>query len=309
MDALDLKLFLRAVATGSLSAAGRELGLSPAVASKHMAALEKRLGVTLLHRTTRRVSPTAQGRVMEEHAERIIAEIEGALAAVGAANDVPSGRLVVTAPATLARRHIAPAIAEFLARYPEIELEVVMSDGLLDLQAAGIDVAIRIAALEDSSMIARKIAPSPRLLCASPAYIERHGQPAHPRDLARHSCLAMSHTPVWSFTDGSEEIRVRVQGRLRTNSGDLVREAALEGLGIAIKSIWDVEDLLAERRLVRVLEDYPVRSEIAIWVLYQPRRFVPARIRAFVDFFADHFGGRIEKAVQTGRAGTPRSLA
>ncbi|MEZ5826002.1 MAG: LysR family transcriptional regulator [Geminicoccaceae bacterium] len=298
MDPVDLQLFLRAAELRNLSQAGRELGLSPAVASKHLAALERQLGVTLLHRTTRRVTPTEQGQLFEEHAQRILAEMEEAREALGFSNDEPAGRLRVSAPAAFARRHISPAIAEFMQRYPGIELEVLLSDHLVDLQGDNIDVAIRVAPMRDSALIARKIAPSPRILCASPSYLERHGTPAHPRDLARHSCLAMSHSRVWVFADGDGEMAVPISGQLHSNSGDLIREAALIGLGIGIKSIWDVDDLIADGRLVRVLRDYPLKSSPDIWAVYQPRRHIPARIRSFVTFLAEHFGPRIEQAMK-----------
>ena len=297
MEADDLRLFLRTAATGNLSAAGRELGLSPAVASKRMTNLERRLGVNLLHRSTRNVSLTAQGQAFEEHAQRILTEIEEAFSAVGAENEEPAGKLAVTAPATLARRHIAPTIAEFLAKYPDIELSVQLADSILDLQQEGIDVAIRVGVLESSQLIARKIAPSPRVLCASPEYLSKHGTPQQPEDLHAHNCLWMSHSPVWVLQDGSKTARVRISGNLNSNSGDLLREGALIGLGITYKSIWDVEDLFRAGRLVQVLPDFPVVSDAAIWAVYQPRRYLPTKIRAFVDFFADRFGRRIKMSL------------
>lgn len=295
MEPDDLRLFLRAVATGNLSAAGREVGMSPAVASKRIANLERRLGVTLLHRTTRHVSPTTQGQIFEEHAARVLAEIEGALAAVGQENEAPAGRLRVTAPATLARRHIAPVIAEFLASYPRIELDVQLADSLLDLQHEGIDVAIRVGVLQDSTLIARKIAESPRVLCASPDYVAKNGLPQRPEDLEHHNCLFMSQSAVWVLRDGDRDVRIRVSGNLNSNSGELLREGALIGLGIAYKSIWDVEDLFRAGRLVHILPDFPIVSDAAIWAVYQPRRFIPAKIRAFVDFFVDRFGNRMRR--------------
>ena len=293
MDPDDLRLFLRTAANGNLSAAGRALGLSPAVASKRMANLEKRLGVTLLHRTTRHVSLTPQGQIFEQHARRVLDEIEGALAALGHENQEPEGVLSVTAPATLARIHIAPAIAEFLAAYPKIELDVRLADSVLDIQQLGIDVALRIGALQDSQLIARKIAPSPRVLCASPAYLAKHGTPLRPDDLGTHNCMWMTNSPTWTLKDGDKPIRIKVSGNLHTNSGDLLRQAALIGLGITIKSIWDVEDLFRTGKLVPVLPDFPVISDAAIWAVYQPQRFVPAKIRAFIDFFADRFARQI----------------
>lgn len=297
MEPDDLRLFLRAVATGNLSAAGREVGMSPAVASKRIANLERKLGVTLLHRTTRHVSTTAQGQIFEEHAARVLSEIEGALAAVGQENEEPAGRLRVTAPATLARRHIAPLIAEFLATYPRIELDVQLADSMLDLQQEGIDVALRVGVLQDSTLIARKIAESPRVLCASPDYVAKHGMPERPEDLQDHNCLYMAQSAIWVLRDGDKDLRIRVSGNLNSNSGELLREGALIGLGIAIKSIWDVEDLFRDGRLVHILPDFPVVTDAAVWAVYQPRRFVPAKIRAFVDFFVDRFGRQIRSEI------------
>ena len=207
MDGLtDMALFARVVTAGGLSAAARELGLSPAVVSKRLARLEDRLGARLLHRTTRRISLTDEGAGYFERAQRILAEIEEAEAAVSRADLEPRGTLRVTVPASFGRLHVAPAFPEFLARYPRLRLVVTFTDAVVDIVEGGYDLAVRVAELKDSSLIARKLAPNRRVICAAPAYLERHGVPATPNDLTRHNCLIHTALGPWTLIgpDGGE---------------------------------------------------------------------------------------------------------
>ncbi len=285
----DLTIFTRVAAAGSLTGAGRALGLSPAVVSKRLARLEGDLGARLFHRTTRRLSLTEEGQGFLERCIRILADIEEAEAAVTNRNVEPRGTLKATASASFANRFIVPVISEFLTRYPQVRMNLTLTDSLQDLIEDGYDVAIRIARLSDSTLIARKLAPNHRVVCASPEYLERHGTPERPADLASHNCLVLGDRHVWRFTgpDGPESHRVA--GNLETNNGDLLRRAALEGLGIARKSSWDVAEDIQSGALQTILTGYPVMDEDSIYAVYPSARHLSAKVRAFVDFLAGRF--------------------
>lgn len=289
MQKQDLNLFIVASKVGSLSGAGRSLGLSAAVASKRLQNLEQTLGVRLFARTTRQLHLTDEGEQFLPHAQRILDEIEAAQTAVGGRALEPSGLLRITAPATFAPKHVTPALADFLGRYPKIELDVVLTDDQVDLVERGIDVGIRIASLADSSMIAKKLAPNSRLLVASPDYLAKRGTPEHPDELAQHDCLITNNAAIWRFDGKHGRFEIKVRGPLRTNSGNLVRQAALSGLGIAVKSSWDVYDAVLQGRLVPVLQEFGIDAPAAIWAVYPAGRFVPPKTRAFIDFFAERF--------------------
>lgn len=290
METQDLRLFAQVVSTGNFSEAGRALELSPAVVSKRIARLERNLGVRLLQRTTRRVALTPEGTTFHRHALRMLADLEAAEDALARGTAAPRGQLRVTAPASFGRLHIAPLVGPFLARYPEVELDLSLTDGVVDLLEEGLDLAIRIDQPRDSSLIARRIAPNRRLLCAAPSYLQAHGTPAHPEDLATHNCLTLHHQSVWTLESRDGEHRVRVSGNLRTNNAEVLREAVLAGTGIARKSTWDVGDLLRSGALVPVLPDYDVSTHMAIYALYPSARFLAPRVRAFIEFLSEAFG-------------------
>lgn len=290
METEDLRLFTYVVSTGNFSEAGRALGLAPAVVSKRIARLERALGVRLLQRTTRQVTPTGEGNAFHRHALRVLADLEAAEAAIAVGDMVPRGRLRVTAPASFGRLHIAPLVAPFLERYPEIELDLSLTDGIVDLVEEGLDLAIRIDQPRDSSLIARRLAPNRRVLCAAPAYLERHGRPERPQDLGRHNCLTLHNQVVWTLESPEGEERVRVSGNLHTNNAEVLREAVVAGAGIARKSTWDVGHLLRSGELVPVLPGHAVSSHVAIHAMYPSARFLAPRVRAFIEYLGDAFG-------------------
>lgn len=290
LDLLDISLFVRAAALANLSAAAREFGLSPAVASARIAALERMLGARLLHRTTRRVSLTQEGEIFADHARGLLDAADAARASVGQAREHPHGRLRVTMPSSLGRQHISPLMPAFLRQYPGVNVDLRMTDQIVDLVDEGIDLAIRIGALKDSTLVAKKLASNRRVLCASPGYLARHGTPRHPADLARHECVILADQRDWSFVTPTGVIDVRVSGRLVTDNGEVIRDALAAGIGIGLKSTWSVAPLIASGELVTLLDDYPPAQTVAIWAVYPSRAFVPPKTLAFIDFLAGQFG-------------------
>jgi DNA-binding transcriptional LysR family regulator len=288
----EMAVFARVVGAGSLSAAARELGLSPALVSRRLAALESRLGVRLINRTTRSLHLTDDGATYYEACARVLADIEEADATVSAGRVEPRGTLRVALPASFGLQHIAPLIPRFAERYPQIQLALSLSDRTINLIEEGFDLAVRIAHLEDSSLTARKLAPNRRVVCASPAYLARHGAPRTPDELARHNCLTTTDFAMnWDYKgpDGKPG-SVRVTGRYACDSWEVLREWARAGLGIALKSTWDVHRLLAEGSLVEVCPGYTFHSDVAIYAVYPSRRFLPAKTRVFIEFLAESFG-------------------
>jgi DNA-binding transcriptional LysR family regulator len=288
----EMAIFARVVGAGSLSAAARELGLSPALVSRRLAALESRLGARLINRTTRSLHLTDDGATYYEACARVLADIEEADATVSAGRVEPRGTLRVALPASFGNQHIAPLIPRFAERYPQIQLALSLSDRTVNLIEEGFDLAVRIAHLEDSSLTARKLAPNRRVVCASPGYLARHGTPRTPDELARHNCLTTTDFAMnWDFKgpDGKPG-SVRVTGRYSCDNWEVLREWALAGLGIALKSTWDVHRLLVDGSLVEVCTGYTFHSDVAIYAVYPSRRFLPAKTRVFIDFLAESFG-------------------
>ena len=290
LDLLDVALFVRAALLANVSAAGREFGLSAAVASSRIAQLEKLLGARLLHRTTRRISLTQDGEVFMSRAEALLDAAAAARASVGRAQAEPQGRLRVTMPSSFGRQHVSPVIGEFLRRYPGVSVDLRLTDQLVDLVDAGIDVAIRVGVLKDSTLVARRLAVNRRVLCAAPAYLAARGTPHHPSDLAHHECMILSNQRDWAFETPAGELQVRVTGRLVTDNGEVIRDALLDSFGIALKSTWDVAPFLRSGELVSVLDSYPLAERVAIWAVYPSRSFVPPKTLAFIEFLAAHFG-------------------
>lgn len=290
----DLLLFLRVLDLGSISAAARSLDLSVAVASQRLRRLERDLGVRLLHRTTRRLHPTPEGLVLAEQGRALVEDLDALTSGLRQAGSAVAGTLRVTMSASFGRQYVSPLLPEFLARYPRVKLSVDLNDQLIDLVSAGFDLAIRIGALDDSSLVARKLATNRRVLCASPDYLRRHGTPRTPDDLTNHDCLLLvgsqGRQDLWRVNgaDG-REIAVRVRGRFESNLGELLRDAVLAGLGIALHSTWHVCDDLRAGRLRVVLPDWPI-ADTGIYAVMPQRRLVPPRVRAFTDFLAGRFG-------------------
>jgi len=291
----EMATFVRVVAAGSLSGAARDLGLSPAMVSRTLASLESRLGVRLLHRTTRRLHLTDEGAAYHEACVRILAEVDEANAAASAGRGVPQGTLRVALPASFGHRQIAPLVPLFAERYPNVRLALHLSDRAVNLVEEGYDLAIRIAELEDSSLAARKLAPNRRVVCASPAYLARHGTPRTPEELTRHNCLVANWEHDFSMTLEYKDPRgrpgeVRVAGRYACDNWEVLREWAVAGLGIALKSTWDVRDHLQDGSLVALCPGYTFDTDVAIYAVYPHRRYLAAKTRAFIDFLAESFG-------------------
>jgi DNA-binding transcriptional LysR family regulator len=287
-----MAVFSRVVSAGSLSAAARELGLSPAVISRRLAALESRLGVRLINRTTRSLHLTDEGANYYDTCARLLSEIEEADAAVSAGRVEPQGPLKVALPASFGHRHIAPLIPQFASRYPKVQLALTLSDRSVNLVDDGFDLAIRIADLADSSLAARKLAPNRRVVCASPEYLRRHGLPRTPQDLVEHNCLTANDFAMnWEYKGPrGEPGSVRVSGRYACDNWEVLREWALAGLGVALKSTWDVRLQLEDGSLVSLCPGYTFDTDVAIYAVYPHRRFLPAKTRAFIEFLADSFG-------------------
>ncbi|RPE77305.1 LysR family transcriptional regulator [Vulcaniibacterium tengchongense] len=289
----DIALFLRVLDLGSISAAARSLDLSVAVASQRLKRLERELGVRLLHRTTRRLHATPEGAALAEQGRPLVEDLEALASGLRQAGTEVAGTLRVTASASFGRQYISPLLPEFLARHPRVTLSLDLNDQLLDLVSAGVDLAVRIGALDDSSLVARKLAVNRRVICAAPDYLRRRGVPRTPQELAEHDCILLvgrqGRQDVWRLGDGrGGEIAVRVRGRFESNYGEALRDAAVAGLGIALHSTWHACDDLRSGRLMQLLPEYPI-ADTGIYAVMPQRRLVPPRVRAFVDFLAERF--------------------
>lgn len=285
----ELEIFVTVVDAGSFTAAAEDLGVSKSHVSKQVSALEDRLGAQLLHRTTRSLSVTDAGQGFYERGTLILEQLEEAERAVMQLQTKPRGRLKVSVPMTFGVRHVAPIVAEFLREYPEISIDLDLSDRKVDMIDEGFDLAIRIGELQDSSLMVRKLAPATRYCCASPAYLETHGTPQHPAELADHECLeyAYGRLNTWQFVnpDGEEHF-VQVKGRLRANNGEVLVESAVGGLGVALIPDFMLGDHLQSGRLVRLLDDW-MEWNAGVFALYPHNRHLSAKVRRFVDFLVD----------------------
>ncbi|MGF1728518.1 LysR family transcriptional regulator [Photobacterium kasasachensis] len=290
MNIEHLRLFVRLSSTHNISLAGQELGLSPAVASSHINKLEQALGVRLVHRTTRKVSLTEEGEAFLPHAEEVLSSVEAARASVGVGSASPTGTLRVSAPASFGRMHLIPALKGFLSLYPGLTVDFRFSDSIVDLVEGGFDIAIRNSELKDSTLIARKLAPDHRIICASPDYLTQFGQPDSPQELGNHQCLNLIGLENWGFDTPQGRINVKTKGCFRSDNGDAIRDACVDGLGIAMNSTWSVYKHLQRGELVQVLKEYPFVSDTALWAVYPSSRLLAPKVRAFIDYFADYFG-------------------
>jgi DNA-binding transcriptional LysR family regulator len=287
----DYALFATVVEMRSISAAGQRLGLSPAAASKRLAALEARLGTRLVHRTTRRLSTTQAGQAFYEEVRAILAAAEAAEARVSGRAERPSGLLRVSAPTSFGRLHVAPHLPAFLDLSPEVSAELLLDDGYTDLLADRIDVAIRIApAPESTALAARLLAPNHRVLCVAPLYLEARGEPASLDDLPNHDLLAARHQSPWRLESGMGRRSIDVDSVVATNSSEVVRELCLAGTGIALRSTWDVGTELASGALRRILPDWQGATDVAIWAVHAKAEPLPAAITAYVEHMAAALG-------------------
>lgn len=291
----DMETFVAAVDAGSFSGAAARIGVAKSMVSRRIAALEARLGANLFARTTRRLSLTETGRAYDERARRILADVAEADEVAGRMRSALSGRLRVAAPMSFGVQHLAPAVNEFLALHPNLEIDLELNDRRVDLVSEGHDLAVRIGNLPDSALIARTLAPVRHAICASPAYLRERGEPATPEDLGRepHECLVYSARAAaeqWRFrVDGDwRSVRVRTH-RLGVNNGEVLREAALAGLGLVSLPTFIVGDALRAGGLVRVLSDLPM-DDPSLHAVWPPQRQLSAKVRRFVDFLEARFG-------------------
>ncbi len=296
MDRLAaLEAFVRVAEAQSFSEAARRMRVGKSVVSRDIAALEAELGVRLINRTTRSLSLTDAGRGYFERAQRILADLEDANRAVSEHGSSPRGRLRVSAPLSFGFLHLAPALAEFVRLYPEVNVEVALNDRFVDLVDEGFDVAVRIGTLEDSRLIARKLAPARRVVCASPEYLGERGVPETPDDLARHECLSNSNIAIgreWRFQrpDGTPW-PVSVSGRIGFDNGDALKACAIAGLGVVALPSFIAGADLQSGALVSLLEAY-APQDTAINAVYPHARHLSSAVRSFVDFLASRFGPR-----------------
>jgi len=295
----DLGFFSVLASAGSLSAAARELGITTPAVSKHLALMESRVGVSLVNRTTRRMSLTPEGELCLEHARRILGEIDDMEELLGVAKATPKGLLRVNATLGFGRSHVAPLISRFVRKHPKVEVQLQLSVNPPPLTEDSFDVCIRFGAPPDARVIARHIAPNRRLLCASPAYLAKHGIPKVPNDLTRHNCIGIRQGEeaygVWRLASGrgrnAQTESIKTRGNLATNDGEIAVNWALDGHGILMRAEWDIERFLRNGRLVHVLPQY-FTPDADIHAVYPQRHQLAARVRAFVDFVALSFAQR-----------------
>jgi DNA-binding transcriptional LysR family regulator len=290
MDRLTaMQVFVRVVEAGSFVKAAGQLEISTTAASRLVADLEAHLGTRLLQRTTRRLSLTAAGSAYFDRCQQIVGAVEEAEALVGLEAQRPFGTLRVSGPVVFGMLHLAPLLAAYGARYPEVRVDISLADRIVDLVDEGFDVAIRIAGRLADALVARRLTTVRIAVCASPEYLRRHGTPRAPPDLAKHNCLLYSineRPGEWTFEGPQGSTTVKVAGSLRSNNGDLLRTAALAGVGIVVQPTFIVGDDLRQGKLVPVLPRY-CQPDLAAYAIYPTRRHLPAKVRSFVDFLAE----------------------
>ena len=285
-------MFSAVVDASSFVAAADSLGMSKAAVSRYVSELEQRLGVRLMHRTTRKLSLTPEGEVFLARCRDILASIESSEAEISTRSVTASGLLKVSVPVSFGIRHLAPLWSEFLSDHPQVTLDVQLADRVIDLVDEGFDLAVRIARLPDSSLISRQLASTRLVLCAAPSYLKRRGTPAHPSELAQHDVLGYSLMAMgdqWQFTGPEGPVSVKVRPRMWTNNGDSCVAAALQGSGIQLQPTFLIDDELASGQLVEILPQF--RSvELGIYAVYPSRKFVLPKVRAMIEFLANELG-------------------
>jgi len=295
MDKLvSMRAFTRVVSHGAFSTAARELGLSRAAMSKHVIQLEEELGVQLLQRTTRRVTPTESGLAYYERCVAILGDIEEADLAVSQLQTEPRGVLRINAPMSFGTLHLGQAVADFLLQYRNVRVQLILNDRIIDPLEEGFDVTVRIADLPASSLIARKIVPARRVVCAAPSYLKRRGVPAHPNDLRTHDCLNYGFLTTgmrWKLTGAGGDHWIETNWVLCTNNAEVLCDAAVKGLGIALLPTFIAGRDLQAGTLRAVLPEYQAPA-ISIYAVYPPNRHLSAKVRLFIDFLIKRFGNR-----------------
>jgi DNA-binding transcriptional LysR family regulator len=302
-----VRAFLHAAELGSFSKAAAQMEIKTSTVSRHINELEADLGIALFNRSTRGLVLTEGGQVFRTHALTAVESLDEARQSASSLNASPKGVLRVTMPASFGRRHVVPHLPEFLTRYPHIDVDAVVTDEPLNIIEARIDLAIRIGALPDSQLVARRLAEHRRIVCASPAYAKRHGVPASPDELAAHTALRFALAPddKWILVKRGDataskrtsharnhQVAVQLQGRIRVNDTDALLELAIAGCGIALLPAWSVGDALRQGQLMRLLPDWEAqtsRAAPAVWAVYPPKKTVSSKVRAFLDFYAARF--------------------
>jgi len=288
----ELEFFSLLVKTGSLAAAARELDLTPPAVTKRLAQMEARLGVRLLNRTTRRISLTNEGEVYLAHARHILTEVEEMEQLVSSSRVTPKGLLRVSATLGFGRTHLTPLVSAFVRQYPEVDVQLMLYDRAQSFSEGEFDVAVRFGEPSDGRILARKIAPNRRLVCASPLYLKQHAAPEVPADLAQHNCLVLRQNDsafgMWRFSRGRTHETVKVRGSLSSNDGEVVLNWALEGHGVLMRAEWDIAKYLRSGRLVRLLEGYEL-PQADIYAVYPERHNLSAKVITFIDFLTAQF--------------------
>ncbi|WP_313335601.1 LysR family transcriptional regulator [Sphingobium yanoikuyae] len=301
----DHELFVSIVDEGGLAAAGRRLHISPAMMSKRLARLEDRLGARLIHRTTRRLALTPAGERLHGDLRAILATLDEAERRVSGVSAIASGPLRITAPTSFGRMHLAPYLQPFLDDHPRVDLRLDLSDDYVDLIESRADLAIRIAADPGAGLTARRLAPNRRILCAAPAYLERFGTPRRIADLKQHRLLAADGQLPWRLIGPKGPVAIDGHSHIRTNSSEVVRELALSGSGIALRSLWDISDALAQGDVRQILPDHEGSSDVALYAVQLPQANPPLAITAFVDFLAAQYALAPPWESRTDRTGLP----
>ncbi|QRK09474.1 LysR family transcriptional regulator [Archangium violaceum] len=290
MDVLQaMRVFAKVVELDGFSRAAQRLGISATAASRLVADLEARLGVRLLHRTTRRLYLTDSGRSYYERCTHILNDLDEAELSITSAAGRPQGLLRVSAPVSFGIKHLTPLFLDYMERYPEVKLELSLTDSQVDLVEEGYDLALRITHELKTMLVARPLAPARLVVCAAPAYLKRHGAPRTPEELRHHECLRYTYDAVpgiWEFTGPTGRIRISVAGPLATNNGDTLRAAALAGRGIIMEPTFQVGEDLRLGRLVRLLPEYPLCS-LTLYAVYPSRRYLSPKVRTLVDFLVE----------------------
>jgi len=277
-------LFRTIATVGSLSAAARQMGATPMLVSRRLAALEAELGVRLFHRTTRSLSLTPEGEAFLPHAITLVEARDSALESVSTGGGSGlSGVLKITAPNVIGHSVVVPVIAELIADNPALRVDLTLSDGIIDIATAGLDVAVRVAVMKPSDMVATKVADNPFTLCASPAYLARFGEPVAAEDLVSHPCIKLHAMDSWPFMRGGETHRARINGPLSASTVDAVRAACIAGVGIAMLTYWDVREHIERGELKRIVLRDVKPLEVGIWAVFPTRVHMPTRVRAFID--------------------------
>lgn len=293
MDKLkQLESFVSVATKGSLTAAAKAEGVAPAIMGRRLDALEERLGVKLLVRTTRRITLTHEGSAFLEDCQRLLADLANAEASVSAGGVKASGHLRITAPAGFGRRHVAPLVPRFRELHADVTISLNLSDRVVDLAGEGYDCAVRVGDFPDSSLVSVRLADNRRLCVATPEYLRRNGTPKHPSDLARHDCLTLSseasQTRGWAFREGDAVMHFKPTGPMDCSDGQVLHDWCLQGLGIAWRSTWEVEREIAEGRLVEVLAEYSALPN-GIYAVFPQRKHLPLRVRLWIDFLKHHY--------------------